>query len=157
MKIQSVVAICIVALAYMLNTWKLVAIATANRETHPYKVFPWDKDGVVSKSNYFWLFVHTVVALVLELLCLKRVVVPLPYNKLCDALLVCAHVAFLGLIVLNCTTFASMTMLQAMGINLTGAGLLFLTMSNRKDFWYLVVLNVPVYLETYALLTTYVF
>lgn len=158
---QQIVATVIMCLAFLLNTYKIpITLST------PYSIFPWvsigssiglsigslnTNDQVISKSEPFWLFFHTIISLCLVFMAWYYVM-KFRRNNILNKIYSFLHIVFVIMILYNRDNLGKLNVQRADIINLAGIILVSTTYIYNCYFGYLVILCMPVYLEFFALL-----
>jgi hypothetical protein len=140
----------IIISGFWLNSYKFELMNKNNLETTPYKIFPWQKNPILSKSNPHWLIIHLASSLIQ--ISLTALIIFTTNDQYLKFIHFIGHCIFSLILIYNITTFADLSKGQAVIGNSIPLLLSFLAISSSlkyKYFFYLLCLSPPILLESF--------
>ena len=155
--IQKIFATTVLCIAFLLNVYKIPLTLSTT-----YGIFPWvpsgtdgSSDQIISRSEPFWLYCHTIISLSLVFMS-WYCVMNFKRSKLLDNTFTLLHIIFALMIIYNKDNLGKLNVERADIINIVAITLVSIAYYYKFYLGYLAILALPVYLEFFALLK-YVF
>jgi hypothetical protein len=129
MKLLSVIILgFILGMTIKFNYYKLEWIYYLYKSGIPYKIFPWSYKGQVSSSPYWWLMIHPITGIALQLSTIIRMKFE---NPMINEIHTFLHYLFSGLVLMNIWNFGESPAIVAILLQ----GTLLLIMKWRMKGW----------------------